>query len=183
VRYETGERAELRTGFEIATVGDEAAWYVVCTKPRREEFAACQLGLRAVTVYLPRLVLPRRGEMVVRPLFPGYLFVQLVLEQEAARITWTPGVRRLVTFEDEAPSVPASAIDFLRAQAGPDGLIVVRSRPLPAGRRVRVTSGPLSGLVGVIEDPPDARGRVRVLMDFLRRQTRVSVDADWLEDA
>jgi transcriptional antiterminator RfaH len=177
------ERGRVVVGLEVGACSDDSAWYVVSTKPRREEFAACQLSQRAVTVYLPRIVLPRRGEMVVRALFPGYLFVHLVLARDAARITWTPGVRRLVTFEDEAPSVPGSAIDFLRAQAGPDGLIVVRPRPLPVGRRVRVTSGPLSGLVGVIEDPPDARGRVRVLMDFLRRQTRVSVDAEWLEDA
>jgi transcription antitermination factor NusG len=47
---------------------------------------------------------------------------------------------------------------------------------------VRVTDGPLAGLVGIIEDPPDPRGRVRILMDILRTQTRVSIDAGSLED-
>ena len=41
----------------------------------------------------------------------------------------------------------------------------------------------MQALVGIIEDPPDARGRVGVLMDILRAQTRVSIDADSLEDA
>jgi transcription antitermination factor NusG len=59
---------------------------------------------------------------------------------------------------------------------------VARPRPLVPGRRVRVTDGPLAGLVGIIEDPPDPRGRVRVLMDILRTQTRVSIDAESLED-
>lgn len=162
---------------------DVAAWYVVSTNARREDFAAAQLEQRTVPVLLPRLALERRGRVVVRPLFPGYLFARLVLPSDAARVVWTPGVRRLVTFEGEAPAVPDGAIEFLRAQSGPEGLIVTRPRPLPIGRRVRITAGPLAGLVGIIENPPDARGRVSVLMDILRHQTRVSLDAAWLEDA
>jgi transcriptional antiterminator RfaH len=166
-----------------ATRVAEPEWYVVATKLRRERFAAEQLAQRCVETFLPRLALTRRGTCVVRPLFPGYLFARLELPREWARVVWSPGVRRLVTFEGEAPSVPPAAIAFLRGQAGPDGVIVARPRPLPVGRRVRVTSGPLAGLVGIIENPPDARGRVGVLMDILRTQTRVSIDVGWLEDA
>ena len=79
--------------------------------------------------------------------------------------------------------IPRCDDTILRARGGPDGLIVARPRPLPPGHRVRVTDGPLAGLVGIIENPPDARGRVSVLMDLLRTQTRVSLDVDDLEDA
>src|SRR5581483_10603764 len=158
------------------------AWYVVLVKPRREDFALAQLAQRDVVAYLPRLAYARRGETVVRPLFPGYLFARLALERDGARVSWTPGVRRLVTFDGEAPIVPDAAVEFLRSQAGRDGVIVVRPRPLPPGRRVRITSGPLAGLVGIIENPPDARGRVSVLLDILRQQTRVSVEIALLED-
>jgi transcriptional antiterminator RfaH len=163
--------------------GADAAWYVVSTKPRREDYAAVQLAQRALDVYLPRIALVRRAERLVRPLFPGYLFARLVLPHDAARVVWTPGVRRLVTFEGEAPAVPETALDFLRAQADAGGVIPPRPRVLPVGRRVRVTSGPFAGLVGIIENPPDARGRVSVLMDILRQQTRVSIASEWLEDA
>jgi transcriptional antiterminator RfaH len=159
------------------------AWYVVATKLRRERFAVEQLAQRRVETFLPRLAIDRRGTRVVRPLFPGYLFARLDLPTEWSRVVWSPGVRRLVTFEGEAPPVPPGAISYLRSQAGPDGVIVVRPRPLPVGHRVRVTNGPLAGLVGIIENPPDARGRVSVLMDILRTQTRVSIDVGWLEDA
>jgi len=161
----------------------EAAWYVVSAKMRREKFAALELGRRGVEIFLPRLALPHRGDFVVRPLFPGYLFAHLRLPGDAKRVVWTPGVRRLVTFEGAAHPLPDDAIEFLRARGGPDGLIVARPRPLPPGHRVRVTDGPLAGLVGIIENPPDARGRVSVLMDLLRTQTRVSLDVDDLEDA
>jgi transcriptional antiterminator RfaH len=172
-------------GHPIPSPGDwaeEPAWYVVSTKLRREDFAALQIAHRSLEVFLPRITFARRGEDIVRPLFPGYLFARLTLPRDLARIVWTPGVRRLVTFEGEAPTVPDAAIEFLRGQAGDNGLIVVRPRPLPAGRRVRVVSGPLAGLVGIIENPPDARGRVSVLMDILRHQTRVSIDAGAIEE-
>jgi transcriptional antiterminator RfaH len=175
-----------RTPATTASLGraGAAAWYVVSTKPRREDFAATQIAQRGIDVFLPRLVLVRRGgERVVRPLFPGYLFARLVLAAEGARVTWAPGVRRLVSFEGDPPPVPEAAIDFLRSQATPEGVIVARPRPLPVGRRVRVTTGPLAGLVGIIENPPDARGRVGVLMELLRRPMRVSVDVDALEEA
>ena len=176
-------RVDIPLAAALRGSGAAPAWYVVSTNARREDFAASQLDQRTVPVLLPRIALERRGRVVVRPLFPGYLFAHLVLPADAARVVWTPGVRRLVTFEGEAPAVPDSAIDFLRARAGRDGLIVVRPRPLPIGRRVRVTTGPFAGLVGIIDDPPDARGRVSVLMDILRQQTRVSLDMALLEDA
>src|SRR4051794_36307853 len=112
-----------------ATAADEAGWYVVSIKPRREEFAATQLAQRALEVFLPRIVLARRGESIIRPMFPGYLFARMVLREQGGRVTWTPGVRRLVTFEGEAPPVPPAAIEFLRSQVGRDGLIVARPRP------------------------------------------------------
>jgi transcription antitermination factor NusG len=174
---------EVTTPQRASAASADAAWYVVSAKARREDFARAQLAQREVDVFLPRLVFERRGRRIVRPLFPGYVFTRLVLPRDLSRVVWTPGVRRLVTFEGEAPAVPDAAIAFLMGQGGPDGCIVARCRPLPPGHRVRITNGPCAGLVGIIENPPDGRGRVSILMDILRQQTRVSVDAGWLEDA
>jgi transcriptional antiterminator RfaH len=165
-----------------AKSADMGGWYVLSTKHRRERFAATQLERRRIDVYLPRLLLVRRGDRTVRPLFPGYLFARLVLPRDWGRVAWTPGVSRLVTFEGEAPALLDDVVAYLREQAGEDGVIPARPRPLLVGRRVRVTDGPLAGLVGIIENPPDARGRVSVLMDLLRAQTRVSIDAASLEE-
>ena len=97
-------------------------------KPRCEDFAHRQLVERGVLAYLPRLGLQRHGETLVRPMFPGYLFARLVLSRDGARVGWTPGVRRLVTFDGEAPTVPDAAITVLREQTGPDGITIVWTR-------------------------------------------------------
>jgi len=181
--HDTRVERESCAPLEPAALAAEPAWYVVATKLRRERFAAEQLAQRHVETFLPRLAIERRGARIVRPLFPGYLFARLALPREWARVIWSPGVRRLVTFEGEAPPVPMGAISYLRGLGGADGVIVARPRPLPVGHRVRVADGPLAGLVGIIENPPDGRGRVSILMDILRTQTRVSIDVGSLEEA
>src|SRR5947209_19000704 len=85
----------------IAASGAEVPWYVVSVKLRRERFAALELARRDVEVFLPRLRFVRRATCLVRPVFPGYLFARLVLPRDWTRVAWTPGVRRLVTFEGE----------------------------------------------------------------------------------
>jgi hypothetical protein len=48
---------------------------------------------------------------------------------------------------------------------------VLTARPaVSQGERYPVTGGPFEGLLGIIEDPPDGRGRVRVLMRLLNGQ-------------
>jgi len=58
----------------------------------------------------------------------------------------------------------------------PDGEgVVVASSNLKVGQQVHLSSGPFDGLVGVIQDPPDAKGRIKVLMTLLSRQVKVVV--------
>ena len=49
------------------------------------------------------------------------------------------------------------------------------------GDLVRVTRGPLGGLIGVVQGHVSGECRVRVLMELLRRRTQVSVPSQLLE--
>src|SRR5262249_5256475 len=151
-------------------------WYVVHTKVRKEQYAEWQLSRRGVVTFLPWVVRPSRGSLddVVQPLFPGYLFPRFDLEPQVLGGVLAPGVHRLVGFGEVPSSIDDEVIDFLRSRVSKDG--VVRMFPVfREGDRVRIKQGPLAGLVGIIERPCSGRGRVRVLMELLRRQTRVEV--------
>jgi transcription antitermination factor NusG len=56
------------------------------------------------------------------------------------------------------------------ATADADGLIQARPR-LTVGEHVEITRGPFAGIVGIIQRPPNAKGRIRVLMRLLNRRT------------
>ena len=161
---------------------DERQWFVVHTKVRKEEYARCQLSRRGVATFLPWILQPSRYTVdnIVAPLFPGYLFAHISLEAQYWDVMWAPGVRKLVGFGEAASAVDDVVIDFLRVRAGNDG--VVKMFPVfYEGDRVRVKQGPFAGLIGIIENPCSGRGRVRVLMDLLRRQTCVEVSEELLD--
>jgi transcriptional antiterminator RfaH len=165
-------------------MGQIAQWYVVRSKPRREQYAQEQLARRGIETFLPRILEPSRWrlEPVVGPLFPGYLFAWLCLSSQYTRVVWTPGVRNLVAFGDEPTPVALEVIDFIQQRCGPEGIV----RALPTfhdGDCVRVKTGPFEGLVGVVHGQVSAQRRVQVLMELLRRQTRVTVPVEMLEHA
>jgi transcription antitermination factor NusG len=166
----------------VASAG--TTWYVAETKRYREQVASVQLAQRGITSYLPRIVQWPRPAVgsEVGPMFPGYLFVQAALPDEFYRVTWTPGVKALVTFGDAPPSVDPSIIDFLRSREGSDGVIRCGERLGPK-TEVRIVNGPFRGLTAVIEERLAARERVRVLLHILQRETPVELPDKWVRQA
>jgi transcription antitermination factor NusG len=53
--------------------------------------------------------------------------------------------------------------------------------PFRAGDRVQIKSGPLAGLVAVIQKPCSQRGRVKILLDFLRRGASVELPVELVD--
>jgi transcription antitermination factor NusG len=107
-------------------------------------------------------------------LFPGYLFVDIVLQAAYHTVLWTPGIKGFVSFGEIPTAIAPRIVEFLREQTGADG-IIRPARSFRAGERVRIKRGPFAGLVAIIEKPCPERGRIRVLMDFLRQGTSVEV--------
>lgn len=161
---------------------ENKAWYVVYSKPHKEESAQFHLRSKGLEVFFPRLLLPpsiRRRKQIV-PLFPNYLFARIRIPEEYDCVTWTPGVKRLVSFNDVPLAIDEGVVTYLMRQANPAGVITARSN-LKVGQEVRISGGPLDGLAGIIQEPPDARGRVRILMELLSRRIKVEVPLEFVE--
>ena len=153
--------------------GPEArGWFVVYSKPRRENAAQFHLQHRGVEVFAPKVLLPeylgRRTRLI--PLFPNYLFVKIAPAEDFYRVLWAPGVSRFVTSQTGVPArLDDAVVTFLQERADTEGVLAARA-DLKVGQQVEVTKGPFDGLIGIITRPPDARGRVKVLMQLLNRQ-------------
>jgi transcriptional antiterminator RfaH len=157
-------------------------WCVVYTKPQKEEFAEANLRLRRIDTFFPKLFLPKsakRKKQIVA-LFPNYLFVCVdFVSEEYASIIWCPGVKRMVTFNGTPAIVEESIMAFLMGQAAADGTISARCN-VTAGQQVAINGGPFDGLVGIIQEPPNARGRVKILLQLLNRPTKVDVPVQFI---
>lgn len=161
-------------------------WYAIHSKPNREDLLWSQLLSRGHQVYYPRIhvrpVNPRAR--TIKPYFPGYLFVQLDLNQTPiSTVAWTPGAQRIVSFDGEPAIVPEAVIHALQAHiqkleaAGPDPL-----HGLQPGDAVVLQGGPFEGYEGILDTRLDGRERVRILLKMINsQQVRMEVSARLLE--
>ena len=157
-------------------------WYVIYSKPHKEEQAQFHLGLKSVESFFPRLHLPGPLEKKKRlmPLFPNYLFARIHLPTEYHSVIWAPGVKRIVCFSDMPVPVEDNVIRFLQQNADDTGVIQARSQ-LRRGQEIEVTGGPFNGLLGIIQDPPDAKGRIKILLKLLSRQITVKLGVEFIK--
>jgi len=159
-------------------------WYALYTCPRHEKSVAEQIRRRSFSCYLPlyrsvRRWKDRRKELELA-LFPSYVFVRMQLENRL-QVLQVPGVVRLVSFNGQPAALPAEEIEALQERLSRE----VKVEPHPyirRGRRVRVRSGPMQGLEGIVVRRKDCC-RVVFSIDLIQRSIAVEVDEADLEAA
>ncbi len=159
-------------------------WYVVYTKLRKEAFVECQIQRKGIVSFFPQLLIPvtsaRRAQRHIVPLFPNYLFARIQESREYDCVRWTPGVSYIVSFHGMPAPIDDAAIQFLQQHTSSQGYMTAKST-VTAGQETRINVGPLAGLAGVIQNPPNARGRVKVLLSLLGREVSVNIPVHAIE--
>lgn len=157
-------------------------WYAVYTCANHERRVAEQFRLRGIEHFFPQYESVRKWkDRTVRlqmPLFPGYVFVQMVLAHRFG-VLQVPGVARLVGFDGQPAAVPEDDLlrvrEFLRR-----GFRAEPHRILKVGRRVRVRSGPLEGMEGIVARRKNGRKLV-ISFELIQQAMAVEIGADELE--
>jgi transcription antitermination factor NusG len=157
-------------------------WYALYTCPRHEKRVAEQMEERLISCFLPlyrsvRRWKDRRKELDLA-LFPGYVFVHIAL-RDKLQVLKVPGAVRLVTFNGEPAALPEQEIECLRKRQSNFGTIEPHPY-LRVGRRVRVRSGPMQGLEGIIRRSKD-KCRVVFSLELIMRSVAIEVDEADLE--
>jgi transcription antitermination factor NusG len=169
---------------EVQRTVPKGEWYVLYTFPRHEKRVAEQIETRRFTSFLPvyrsvRRWKDRRKELELA-LFPGYVFVRMQLENRL-QVLQLPGVVRLVCFNGQPAAIAAEEIEALRSKLS-GGLRIEPHPYLRTGRRVRVRSGPMQGLEGIVVRRKD-RCRIVFSIDLIKRSVAVELDEADLEAA
>ena len=150
------------------------SWYVLHSKPRKEEFLCSQLLLHELEAYCPQIrvqpINPRARRS--KPYFPGYVFVRADLEQnKLSALRWMPGVDGVVSFDREPAHVPGSLIWAIRQrveQVNRRGGELLES--MKAGDTVLIQDGPFAGYEAIFDTRLAGSDRVRVLLKLLQKR-------------
>lgn len=155
-------------------------WFVAHTRPRREKRLKDYCERQSIAVTLPcyRAAHRYRGKTVVfhKPLFPSYVFLQLIPEQ-VQHVGQNDHVARLLAVSDQ---------DLFARQLGDillaldSGLEVFLAPQINAGSRVKIKSGPLRGMEALVEQ---RSGLTTVLLrlDFISQAAAIRLETSDLE--
>jgi transcription antitermination factor NusG len=157
----------------------DARWYAIRTRSRHEKVAARELNAQGIPVYLPLVVSVRqwsdRRTEVELPLFPGYAFVRVsYFSGDRIRVLQASGVVSFVGRNAAGVSIPEEQIEAIRT-------LLVRKVPvkdhpfLKVGQRIRVRSGSLSGVEGILAAVNGLRSLV-ISVEPIQRSLCINLD-------
>ena len=177
---------------EDAIPDDGRAWYIVQTYSGYENKVKTSLEQRVKTMDMSnkifQVIIPTEEEIeikdgqrktVSRKLFPGYIFVQMVMSDDSWYVVRnTPAVTGFAgaTADDRAKPTPLAdaEVDQILKQMTSDKPRV--NVGFQIGESVLVTDGPFSDMIGVVDSIDVEKGRVRVLVSMFGRETPVELD-------
>jgi transcription antitermination factor NusG len=171
-------KAALAVNWRTPAESPEPHWYAAYTRANHEKGVLRQLERRSVESFLPlyenvRRWKDRRMRLQV-PLFPGYIFVRLSL-RDRLKVLEIPSVVRLVGCDGHPTPLPVEEIETIRTCIARRQLLVP-SRYARRGQRVRLLSGPLEGLTGVVVRQKN-RTRFVISLELLMRSVAVEIDS------
>ena len=156
-------------------IEDRLGWYCLRTRGKQEHLAAAHVRLlEGVAVFCPRIKFRRSTKgaaiWVTEALFPGYFFARFCLREMLPSVRSAHGVISVVRFGEWYPEIADSIIEELRVET--ENRAVGESvSPWAPGDRVRIVGGALAGLKAVVTQVLPGNERVRLLLDFLGRET------------
>ena len=169
-------------------ISPRAKWYVVHTYSGHEKKVASlikefALG-RGMIDKVFRILIPTQKKIVVSDgkkrnvderLFPGYIIVNMVMDDEAwYLVRSTKGVTGFVGTGDNPTPLPQKEVDTLMK------FMTMEAPKFEAkfreGDSVKIIEGPFQDFLGKVDEVNDDQGKVRVLVSVFGRETPVELD-------
>jgi transcription antitermination factor NusG len=158
----------------------DTRWFVAHTRPRREKKLVEYCTRQSISATLPCYdsVHKYRGKTVVfrKPLFPGYVFLELLAGQTDS-VRQNEHVANLLEVFDQ-DTFRCQLEDILLALESNLGVRLAPS--IGEGMRVRIKAGPLQGIEGWVEQRYGI-STVLLRLDFINQAAAVKLEADLLE--
>jgi transcriptional antiterminator NusG len=148
--------------------------------------------IREVLVPMEKVAEVRGGKKTVttRKLYPGYVFVDMVLLDENRRIIEKPwyfirDTQGIIGFVggDRPTETTQEEIDFIKAQISESEDTERPKVSFEVGETVKINDGPFLNFSGVIEEIDPDRGKLKVTVNIFGRSTPVELEYWQVEKA
>jgi transcriptional antiterminator RfaH len=159
-------------------------WYVIQTKPKREQEVNFYLSSKGLEMFSPLMesFSLRNGGMAreLKPLFPSYIFGRFNAEERYPLVRWARGVKKILGFGGYPTPVADDVVRLIKDKTD-ENAVVRKMCSFQPNDVVRVTCGPLRDLLGIFERWVSDGERVRVLLNLIGYQPAVELHHSMLE--
>ncbi|MBI3577442.1 transcription termination/antitermination factor NusG [Candidatus Gottesmanbacteria bacterium] len=163
-------------------------WYVVHTYSGHENKVATNLKQRIETMKLAGkifdIVVPTRNivqvkhgkkEEIKEKIFPGYILVKMVLDDESwLAVRTTQGVTAFVGAGNKPTPISQKEVDTILKFMALEAPTYKASYSV--GEAVKIIDGPFADFLGTIDNIDETKGKVKVLVSIFGRETPVELD-------
>jgi transcription antitermination factor NusG len=161
---------------------DLPRWYAVYTYPRHEKSVMEHFESKSLESFLPTFVTESRWKdrrvRLKTPVFPGYVFTRINANQRN-KVLSSPGVIRMLCFNGMPAPIDDAEIEAVKLCLE-RGSVLGPCPFLEVGDRVRVKSGVLEGLEGLISRCKNDR-RLIVPLTLIHQSVAIEIDVQLLE--
>ena len=164
--------------FAAVVDSKQEQWFAVHTNSRHEKVVAQEATEQGITTFLPLVKQVRqwsdRRKVIESPLFTCYVFVKILPEhQQRLKVLQINGVLRFIGLHGGIP-IPEEQIEAVKMVVEQE--LPVCSHPfLKIGQRVRVRSGALKGVEGILTGRAGERTLV-VSLDAIQRSLSIRIE-------
>ena len=173
---------------QTSDVPAEARWYVLHTYSGHENKVAAAIKQRSEAMNIANRVfgvlVPTRDTVTVKrgkkedvkeKIFPGYILVQMILDDDSWLIVrTTPGVTSFVGIGNRPTQLSPKEVEAIQKFAQ---LAAPKFKTsISVGEAVKIIDGPFADFLGSVESVDEARGKVKVLVSIFGRETPVELD-------
>lgn len=159
-------------------------WYVIQTKPKKEEEATSYLSTKGVEIFNPLIetFASRNGRInkELKPLFPGYVFGRFDLDQSYPLVRWARGVKKILGFGGYPTSISEEVVETIKERTDAQSIVRMTHHFEP-NDLIRIKTGPLKDLLGIFERWVSDSERVRVLLSLIGYQPSLEIHYSMIE--
>jgi transcription antitermination factor NusG len=170
----------------MVTAGNQlsdSSWYALYTRHQHEKMVDQVLTNKGFDTFLPLYATTHnwkdRTKSLTLPLFPCYVFLRGGIERRLQILT-TPGIYGLVSSAGQPAVIPDIEIDAIR-RVVESGARVEAHPYLKCGNWVRVKSGPLAGIEGILVRKKNI-SRLVLSVEILGTAAAIEVEAFQVEE-
>lgn len=165
-----------------------AKWYIIHTYSGHENKVAKSLKQRVDSMGFSErifdIIVPTRNtvkvsqgkkENVVEKIFPGYVLVKMVLDDESwLLVRTTQGVTAFIGAGNKPTPISEKEVEAIQKFMATEEPLYKTS--FVKGEAVKIIDGPFTDFLGSIDDIDEQRGKLKVLVSIFGRETPVELD-------